>query len=332
MLEDQATSESGKRIAHKLVPIHDVEKLELMQEETKNALDRIVKYGSLNFEGIMNIRTLSKRLESEGALNSDELIRISNHVLSGINAIRYNSSKKADDKKDSLDPYFNSIEPLKDLYKEITRCIISPTEIADNASPALSDIRRKKASAAEKIRTTMNKQLSALSEYLQDQVITSRDGRFCLSVRSEFKSRVPGMIHDQSSSGQTLFIEPMSVVDLNNRIRELELSEAEEINRILYSLSCKCAGNLQELIMNYEAMSRLDFIFAKGKLAIYMNAMKPHFNTEGKIAIKGGRHPLLDKESCVPIDILLGDEYDLLIITGPNTGGKTVSLKTCGNK
>ena len=330
MLEEQATSEAGKKIAHKLTPIHNLEKLELMQQETKDALDRIMKYGSISFQGIVDINEYSSRLESEGSLTIEELLRIASHISCGLNALRYNSSKRDDAASDSLDPYFESLAPLSDLHKEITRCIIAENEIASNASPTLSDIRRKKIATAEKIRSTMNKQLSSLSEYLQDQVITSRGGRFCLSVRSEFKSRVPGMVHDQSSSGQTLFIEPMNVVDMNNSIRELELAEDEEISRILAVLSNECGEHIQELIMNYEAMSRLDFIFAKGKLAAAMNAMKPSFNTKGIINLKGARHPLLDKDSCIPIDILLGGDYDLLIITGPNTGGKTVSLKTCG--
>ena len=330
MLKGQTTSEAGSRIAHKLTPIYDKERLELMQSETADALNRIVKYGQIGFSGIVDISKYSKRLESEGALNSSELLLIAGHIGCGLSTIKYNKAKKSDEAKDALDPYFNSITPLKDVYDDITRCIISEGEIADNASSALNDIRRKKNGIVEKIRSTMNKQLSALSEYLQDNVITSRDGRYCLSVRSEFKSRVPGMVHDQSSSGQTLFIEPMSVVDMNNSIRELELKETEEINRILYELSVKCASVLQELIMNYESLSRLDFIFAKGKLAIAMNAMRPTYNTNGIINIKGGRHPLLDESTCVPVDIGLGSDYDLLIVTGPNTGGKTVSLKTCG--
>ena len=330
MLEEQTTSEAGRRIAHKLTPIHNPEKIELMQCETKDALERILKYGSLSFQGVININKYTSRLESEGSLNAEELLLIASFISCAINAIKYNNSKSNDASSDSLDPYFESLSAMSDVHKEITRCIISEQEIASNASPKLSDIRRKKTSTSEKIRTTMNKQLNALSEYLQDQVITSRGGRYCLSVRSEFKSRVPGMVHDQSSSGQTLFIEPMNVVDMNNEIRELELAEEEEINRILYSLSAMCAEYLQELIMNYEAMSRLDFIFAKGKLAADMNGMKPIFNTDGVINLKGARHPLLDKDKCVPINILLGEDYDLLIITGPNTGGKTVSLKTCG--
>ena len=330
MLKEQTTSEAGSRIAHKLTPTYDLDKLMLMQDETESALNRIVKYGNLNFGGTVDVNKYASRLKSEGALNSEELLLIASHIGCGLNAIKYNNAKKSDDKKDALDSYFNSIEPLKDIYDEITKCIISPQEIADSASPKLGDIRRKKGATVEKIRTSMNKQLSALSEYLQDNVITSRDGRYCLSVRAEFKTRVPGMVHDTSSSGQTLFIEPMNVVDMNNTIRELELAESEEISRILYSLSVKCADCLNELIMNYEALSRLDFIFAKGKLAIAMNAMRPKFNTNGIINIKGGRHPLLDSKSCVPIDIRLGKDYDLLIITGPNTGGKTVSLKTCG--
>lgn len=330
MLEGETTSEAGRRIAHKLTPIHDLDKLELMQDETKDALDRIIKYGSISFEGIVNINEFVPRLESEGTLTSSELLTIASHIACTINAIRYNKGKKNDESRDSLDPYFESLVGLNDVYKEITRCIISEDEISNNASPALSDIRRKKIATGDKIRVTLNKQLISLSEYLQDQVITSRGGRFCLSVRSEFKSRVPGMVHDQSSSGQTLFIEPMNVVDMNNTIRELELAEAEEINRILYSLSNLCGEHIQELIMNYEALSRLDFIFAKGKLAGNMNAMRPDFNRDGIINLKGARHPLLDKDSCVPIDIRLGEDYDLLVITGPNTGGKTVSLKTCG--
>lgn len=330
MLEGHATSEAGRKIAHRLTPINDLDKIELMQDETADAISRILKYGSVGFSDIVNINKYAKRLETEGSLNASELLLIAGHIASGMNAIRYNRNKKDDLPKDALDPYFESLTGLNDLHKDITSAIISEDEIADSASPTLSDIRRKKLHTSEKIRSTMNRQLTALSEYLQDQVITVKDGRFCLSVRSEYKTRVPGMVHDQSSSGQTLFIEPMNVVDMNNDIRELELAEVEEINRILSSLSAKCAEHLQELIMNYEAMMRLDFIFAKGKLAIDMDAMRPRFNTEGIIKLKGARHPLLNKETCVPIDVLLGEDYDLLVITGPNTGGKTVSLKTLG--
>lgn len=329
-LEACATSNAGKTLAHRLSPSSDIESIETWQKETSDSLNRIIKQGTLSFEDIIDINEYTKRLEASSSLTSKELLKIASHLSCASNAVRYNNSKLSKESSDSLDPYFNAINPLNDLQKEINKSIISEGEFADNASTTLSEIRRNKNNTKEKIRSQMTSQLSKLSDYLQDQVITSRNGRFCLSVKAEHKSKVKGMVHDQSSSGQTLFIEPIGVVNLNNEIKELELKEAEEIERILLYLSSICHDNLQELIMNYEAMSRLDFIFAKGKLALDMNAMKPQLNQEGIINLKKARHPLLDKESCVPIDILLGNDYDMLIITGPNTGGKTVSLKTCG--
>ena len=330
MLEEQTTSEAGRRIAHKLTPIHNPEKIELMQCETKDALERILKYGSLSFQGVININKYTSRLESEGSLNAEELLLIASFISCGINAIKYNNSKSNDASSDSLDPYFESLSAMSDVHKEITRCIISEQEIASNASPKLSDIRRKKASTSEKIRTTMNKQLNALSEYLQDQVITSRGGRYCLSVRSEFKSRVPGMVHDQSSTGSTFFIEPMQAVDLNNELRELQVREQDEIARILANISNRIAESSEGIIRNFELLTEIDFILAKGRFAIELNASNPEFNEDGIINLRGARHPLLDPKKVVATDIKLGEDYNLLLVTGPNTGGKTVSLKTCG--
>ncbi len=330
MLVSHASSEAGQKLARRLTPSSDLETINTWQTETEDALNRIFKCGNISFSGIVNVNEYTKRLEADGTLTSGELLQIASHISCAANALRYNKSRVEKDKRDTLDPYFEALDPLKDLDSEIRKCIISEGEFANNASPTLYDIRRNKNQAQDRIRSQMTSLLNKLSDYLQDQVITSRNGRFCLSVKAEHKSRVNGMVHDQSSSGQTLFIEPMSVVNLNNQIKELELQESEEIDRILASLSALCKEYVSELIMDYEAMSRLDFIFAKAKLAADMNGMKPKLNTNGIINLKGARHPLLDKKSCVPIDVLLGEEYDMLIVTGPNTGGKTVSLKTCG--
>lgn len=231
---------------------------------------------------------------------------------------------------DSLDPLFQSIEPLTPLNNEIKRCILSEDEIADEASPGLSRVRRSIKAAADRIHTQLNSILNSHRTYLQDAVITMRDGRYCLPVKAEYKNQVSGMVHDQSATGSTLFIEPMAIVKLNNEIRELEIQEQKEIEAVLASLSNEAAPHIEELRLNMELLAQLDFIFAKAALSRQYRCSAPVFNDKGRIHIKDGRHPLLDPQKVVPINIWLGKNFDLLIVTGPNTGGKTVSLKTVG--
>ncbi len=294
------------------------------------ALTKIYQKGSLSFSGIHNIGASLKRLEVGGALSIGEFLKIASLLEVAKRAKAYSRSEREDTKADSLDDYFSRLEPLSPLLEEIRRCILSEDEIADDASSALKNIRRSIKNTNEKIRSQMNDLLNSNRTHLQDAVITMRGGRYCLPVKAESKGQVPGMIHDQSSTGSTLFIEPMAIVKLNNDLKELYLKEQEEIEVILANLSSLTGEYIPYLQDDYEILTELDFIFAKGSLARKYNGTAPIFNEEHRIRIRKGRHPLLDSRKVVPIDIHLGEEFDLLIVTGPNTGGKTVSLKTVG--
>ncbi len=330
MLKSHATSEYGREACHRLTPMTDLDEIRAAQRETRDAYTRITTMGSIGFNGIADPRMMAKRLEIGGSLNASELLSIASMLSVAKAAAKYGQQKKEDAPKDSLDSYFLGIEPVTRLEEEIHHCILAVDEFADDATPGLHSVRRSMAACNEQIRSTMNRQLGTLRDYLQDGVITMRDGRYCLPVKAEFKSHVPGMVHDQSSTGATLFIEPMGVVNLNNQLRELELKEQEEIEKLLAELSEQVAEHITEITEDFRILSTLDFIFAKGNLARDMKASEPVFNTEGIIHLKEARHPLLDKHTVVPIDITLGEDYDQLIVTGPNTGGKTVSIKTCG--
>ncbi len=332
LLADQATSEGGRALCERLRPLSDLDRIEALQQETKDALDRIFKKGSLSFGGIKSPQLQLKRLEVGGSLRMEELLSIAQLLEVTGRAKRYAGQLREDAPKDSLDPLFDALSPLTPLREEICRCIPAPDEVSDAASPALHSIRRKIRAINDNIHTTLNKLLNntTLRASLQDAVITMRNDRYCLPVRADSKAQVPGMIHDQSSSGSTLFIEPMAVVKLNNDLKEAFLKEAEEIEIVLSNLSALAAEHVAELAQNYRTLTSLDFIFARGKLARLHNAMPPIFNTEGRIRIRKGRHPLLDPKKVVPIDVRLGEEFTHLIVTGPNTGGKTVSLKTLG--
>ncbi len=264
-------------------------------------------------------------------LSIAELLRIAS-FLENVNRIKAYGRRDRDDiPGDSLDIYFDSLEPLTPLANEINRCILSEEEIADDASPALKRIRRSMTITNDRIHSQLTSMINgSLRTYLQDAVVTMRDNRYCIPVKSEYKGQVPGMVHDQSSTGSTFFIEPAAVVNLNNELKELSIKEQEEIEAVLASLSAQAAAHTDALAMNQESMTMLDFIFAKASLAMEQNATMPLFNTEHQIRIRKGRHPLIDKKAVVPVDILLGIDFDLLIITGPNTGGKTVALKTVG--
>lgn len=326
-LVSYASSDAAKHMAEKLLPMTDINDIEAALAQTNDALSRIYAKGSPSFGGIRDIRASLKRLDVGGSLNITELLAISS-LLSCASACK----TFYEETNDCLTGYFNSLDPLGKLNSHIKHCIISEEEISDDASANLREIRRQKKIAADRIHNELNKLLNSTSvrNCLQDYVITSRQGRYCLPVKAEYKSQVPGMVHDQSSTGSTLFIEPAAVVKLNNDIRELELKEASEIEVILAELSAEAAEHTAELEVNYTMLTELDFIFAKAQLSRHYKCNRPTINTKGYINIKKGRHPLIDPHVVVPIDIYLGDTFNLLIVTGPNTGGKTVSLKTVG--
>lgn len=322
-----AASDKAKERLKKLVPMTDIHDINAALSETSDALSRIYAKGAVSFGGVHDIGASVKRLEIGSSLNTVELLHISSLLTAAARVKNY-----YEDTTDSLTGYFHALEPLTPLNTEIKRCILSEDEISDDASANLRSIRRQKVLAAERIHTELNKMLnsSSVRNCLQDFVITSRSGRYCLPVKAEYKSQVPGMVHDQSATGSTLFIEPAAVVKLNNDIRELELKEQAEIEAILAELSAKASEFTDELLTDFQVLTTLDFIFAKAQMSKQYKCSCPVMNTNNYINIKKGRHPLIDPHKVVPIDIYLGKDFNLLIITGPNTGGKTVSLKTVG--
>lgn len=330
-LTDKATSEQGRKLTAALEPMTDLDAIEKAQTETADALGYLFRKGSTSFGGNKDLGMCIRSLEIGSTLSIAELLRIA-AFLENVSRIKsYGRKEREDTPADSLDEYFESLEPLTPLSNEIRRCILSEEEIADDASPALKKIRRSMAIANDRIHSQLASMISgSCRTYLQDAVVTMRNNRYCIPVKSEYKGQVQGMVHDQSSTGSTFFIEPAAVVNLNNELRELEIKEQEEIAVILADLSAQAGAYTELLTGNQKAMTALDFIFAKAALALEQNATMPVFNTEHQIRIRQGRHPLLDKKKVVPIDIQLGIDFDLLVITGPNTGGKTVSLKTVG--
>ena len=332
MLAGYASCEETRKRALALTPITDAAEIEHLQQTTSDALSRLYKGSGISFAGIHNVNASLKRLDIGGSLNTTELLHICSLLEVAKRAKAYDRSDRADDKTDSLSPLFSQIEPLSPLLEEIKRCVIGEDEIADDASPALFKIRKSIRGMNDRIHTQLTNLMNNTTtrNYLQDAVITMRDGRYCLPVKAEAKTSVPGMVHNQSSSGSTLFIEPMAVVNLNNELRELFLKEQDEINVILADLSNRVAENANGIRQDYSVLAELDFIFAKAQLAKSYNGVAPIFNEEGRIHIRKGRHPLLDTKKVVPIDVRLGEDFRQLIVTGPNTGGKTVSLKTVG--
>ena len=332
MLAGYAACEETRKRCLALTPLTDKSEIEQLQTTTADALSRLYKGSGISFAGVHNINGPLKRLDNGGTLNTTELLMISSLLEVAKRAKSYDRSDHADDKTDSLSLLFSQLEPLTPLHEEIKRCIIGEDEIADDASPALSKIRKSIRGMNDRIHAQLTSLMNNTTtrSYLQDAVITMRDGRYCLPVKAEAKTSVPGMVHDQSSSGSTLFIEPMAVVNLNNELRELFLKEQEEINAILADLSNRVAENANGIRQDYTVLAELDFIFAKAQLAKSYNGVAPIFNEKGRINIRKGRHPLLAPKKVVPIDVRLGDEFHQLIVTGPNTGGKTVSLKTVG--
>ena len=331
-LSDFAAGEDTKKRILALLPSTDMEEINYLQETTKDALSRLYKKSGISFAGLHNIHASLKRLSIGGSLNTIELLQIGSLLELAKRAKAYDRCDRTEEKMDSLTPLFSQIEPLTPLHEEIKRCILGEDEIADDASPALSKIRKSIRGMNDRIHAQLSSLMnnSTTREHLQDAVVTMRDGRYCLPVKASDKSAIPGMVHDQSSSGSTVFIEPMAVVNLNNELKELFIKEQEEINVILARLSEMVAGYEMALANDYTVLSELDFIFAKAHLAKSYNGVAPIFNERGYIHIRKGRHPLLDAKKVVPIDVYLGDEFKQLIVTGPNTGGKTVSLKTVG--
>lgn len=331
LLTDKASSEPGKKLCRNLKPMTDLSEIEDAQRETSDALLRLFQKGSISFGGNKDLGYAFRSLEVGSTLSIPELLKIAS-MLENVNRVKsYGRREHQDDERDSLDSYFEALSPLTSLSGEIRRCILSEEEIADDASSGLKHIRRNIQLTNDKIHNQLNSMVNgSCRTYLQDSVITMRGNRYCIPVKSEYKNQVPGMIHDQSSTGSTLFIEPSAVVDLNNRLKELALQEKAEIEVILTNLSSAASACVNELYTNQKLMTKLDFIFAKAALAMDLNATAPVFNTGHAIQIRKGRHPLLSRKKVVPIDIQLGKDFDLLIITGPNTGGKTVSLKTVG--
>ena len=330
-LTEKASSEPGRRLAQALVPMTDLEEIRTAQIQTADALGRLFAKGSTSFGNNKDLGMSIKSLEVGSVLSIAELLRIAS-FLENVNRIKAYGRRERDDiPGDSLDVYFDSLEPLTPLANEINRCILSEEEIADDASPALKRIRRSMAITNDRIHSQLNSMINgSLRTYLQDAVVTMRDNRYCIPVKSEYKGQVPGMVHDQSSTGSTFFIEPAAIVNLNNELKELSIKEQEEIEAVMAALSALAAAHTDALATDQKSMTMLDFIFAKASLAMDQNATMPLFNTDQQIRIRKGRHPLIDKKAVVPVDILLGIDFDLLIITGPNTGGKTVALKTVG--
>ena len=330
-LTEKASSQMGKDLCRHLLPSEDVYEIRHMQTQTRDALTRLFQKGNISFGSVKDVRGSLKRLEIGSSLGISELLAIAG-LLENTNRVKaYSRNERGDAREDSLDGMFESLEPLTPLSAEIRRCIISQDEISDDASAGLMHVRRSMKVANDRIHTQLASLVNGSARnYLQDSVITMRNGRYCIPVKAEYKGQVPGMIHDQSSTGSTLFIEPLAIVKLNNDIRELELQEQKEIEAVLAALSEQTAQNVDAIRADLDIMIQLDFIFARAGLALDMNATEPIFNTEKRIHLKQARHPLIPRKKAVPIDIRLGEDFDLLVVTGPNTGGKTVSLKTVG--
>ena len=330
-LIEKAGSELGKALCRKLVPMTDLNDITKAQQETTDALSRIIKKGATSFGSNHDIGWATKSLDKGSTISIPELLKVAG-LLENVNRIKqYGRPKRDDEVPDSLTEYFDTLEPLTPVSNEIRRCIIGEDFVADDASTGLRNVRRSMAQTSQKIQAQLNSMVNgAVRTYLQDAVITLRDNRYCIPVKSEYKNQVPGMIHDQSSSGSTFFIEPAAVVNLNNQLRELVLKEQEEIEIVLATLSAMVGDHTEAINTNQKIMTALDFIFAKAALALEQNASMPLMNENHFIKIRKGRHPLLKADTVVPIDIHLGHDFDLLVITGPNTGGKTVTLKTVG--
>ncbi len=331
MLSSKAHSKAGKLLCDGLKPIDNLNEVISSLQNTDDALKRLLRNGNVSFAGNKDIRQSLLRLKKGSSLNALELLLICDLLETSSRVKSYLKKEHPDDEDDSLDKYYAMLEPLTKHSLEIRRCIISEDEIADDASSELKAIRRHIKGTNDKIHSELTRMVNTTYRtYLQDAVITMRDGRYCIPVKAEYKSNVPGMVHDQSGSQSTFFIEPAAIVNLNNELKQLSIDEEREVGVILAKLSSDLSDHLDEIMTDSEVLTILDFIFAKANLALDMNATRPLYNVFGHVNLKKARHPLLDKNKVVPIDIKLGYDFDLLIITGPNTGGKTVALKTIG--
>ena len=329
-LSECASSEPGKRLCINAHPEDVMEKVTELLDETEAAIGRLLKNGRVIFNGNRDVSEAMLLLDKGSSLECKDLLRVA-ELLENTATVKSYGKDEGDEYSDALSKYFEELEPLSTISKEIMRCIISEDEIADDASYELKSIRRSRRIINDRIHSQLNGMVNnTYRTYLQDAVITMRDGRYCIPVKAEYKSMVPGMVHDQSQSFSTFFIEPSAIVELNNELRETDIREVKEIERILASLSASVAAHTGEIRNNCKIMTLLDYIFARGNLALLMKASRPEYNNEGIINLKKVRHPLLPMDKVVPIDIRLGDDFDLLIITGPNTGGKTVAIKTLG--
>ena len=329
LLVEHASSPLGKEKCEALVPMTDVNDINQAQTETADATGRLLRKGRITFQG--NYELFRTILTLGGSLSASELLKIASLAECAARVKQYGKKEREDEPSDSLTDLFEELVPLVQLSKEIRRCILSEEEIADDASSTLKHIRRSMVITGERIHSQLNTMVnSTYRTYLQDAVITMRNNRYCIPVKAEYKGMVHGMVHDQSKAGSTFFIEPAAVVELNNKLQELSIQEQEEIEVILANLSTQAAEYTTELTLNQQNLTKLDFIFAKGGLALELNASRPVYHEEKSLNLLKARHPLIDKKKVIPIDIRLGQDYDLLIVTGPNTGGKTVSLKTTG--
>lgn len=330
-LTEYASTEMGKQMCRELQPSCDLGTIRQSQTETTDALTRVRMKGSLSFGGVKDVRGSMKRLEIGSSLGIPELLAVSSLLTVAARAQSYGRHEKSEEfPDDSLDERFRALDPLTPVNNEIKRCLPSEDEVSDDASPGLAKVRRSMKIVGGRVHTQLNSILNSSRTYLQDAVITMRDGCYCLPVKAEYKSQVPGMVHDQSSTGSTVFIEPLAIVKLNNELRELEIQEKREIEFVLAALSSQLMPYTDAILSDLSILAELDFIFAKAALSRHYNCVEPKFNNKRYINIKDGRHPLLNPKQVVPINIWVGDSFDLLIVTGPNTGGKTVSLKTVG--
>ena len=329
LLERHAVSAAAKERARNLSPSTDFDEVRRLLDETDAARGMIALKGSPSFGGVRPVAEALGRASRGGMLNTRELLDIAGLLT---NARRVREYLSDDGEPTAIDSMFHSLRPNRYLEEKITTAIVSEDEIADAASVELADIRRHKRAAAAKGRQILQKIISSASykSVLQESIITQRGGRFVVPVKSEFRGQLPGLVHDTSSSGATLFVEPMGVVQANNELKELEAKEEKEIDRILTALSAEAAGFEEDIVWDYDVLVHLDLIFARGELSFDMDAMRPELRRDGSVYLRRARHPLLDKSKAVPIDIELGRSFDTLVITGPNTGGKTVSLKTLG--
>jgi DNA mismatch repair protein MutS2 len=330
MLASLAVSEAAKEKCRQLLPVCDLEEAARLQEETQSARERLGLYGSPSFSGVKDVSRALNRADHGGVLNTRELLDVADLLTASRRVSEYDRDRQGE--KTVLDHLFSALHTNKFLEDKIHGAILDEETIADSASPELADIRRKMRLAASKGRQILQRIISSPSyaKVLQEALITQRDGRFVVPVKAECKGSIPGLVHDISSSGATLFVEPMGVVQANNELKELQAREEKEIDRILRILSGECAAQMMNILYGYDILVHLDVIFARGQLSYQMNAAKPILARRGGIVLRRARHPLLDQAKAVPISLELGNSYDTLVITGPNTGGKTVTLKTIG--